>query len=474
MQSIYLIFMSSPEIGCCTELRLCCKLADMDLVQFYHPELFTFPSEPNGFLEMMSFSVSGHCPVFLKPETSSPSLTPSSPSDTQTQLSPGASSDTGSSCSLGGTEDPMRSGADWGARVNPLRTVKEGDEVVRSTPQRLCLVCGDIASGFHYGVASCEACKAFFKRTIQGNMEYSCSIGRDCEITKRRRKSCQACVRLDRVRGGRQKYKRSTMSNSSGFLSVTHADQTPAPSSGDHENKVVNLLLGVEPEESCARYDHTLQTDEVLRSFPDPTLSEDIDIRALTTLCDLADRELLQNISWAKHIPGFCRLSLSDQMSLLQSGWMEILILRVAFRSLSCEGKLVFADHYVMDADKARTAGLLELHRGILQLVRRFRSMRLEREEFVTLKAIALVNSDSSQIEDVIAVQALQDSLHQALLDLECIRHREDPRRAGKLLMSLPLLRQTSARALRHFCSIRQDGRVPMHTLFLELLEANV
>lgn len=37
--------------------------------------------------------------------------------------------------------------------------------------KRVCLVCGDVASGYHYGVASCEACKAFFKRTIQGKRE---------------------------------------------------------------------------------------------------------------------------------------------------------------------------------------------------------------------------------------------------------------------------------------------------------------
>lgn len=95
--------------------------------------------------------------------------------------------------------------------------------------------------------------------------------------------------------------------------------------------------------------------------------------------------------------PGFPSLSLADQMSLLQSGWMEILILRVVFRSLASEDKLVYAEDYVMDEEQSKQAGLFDLNNAILQLVRKFRAMKLEREEFVVLKAIALANSGKKE-----------------------------------------------------------------------------
>ncbi|XP_061495536.1 nuclear receptor subfamily 2 group C member 1 isoform X2 [Rhineura floridana] len=61
----------------------------------------------------------------------------------------------------------------------------------------LCVVCGDKASGRHYGAVTCEGCKGFFKRSIRKNLVYSCRGARDCVINKHHRNRCQYC-RLQR------------------------------------------------------------------------------------------------------------------------------------------------------------------------------------------------------------------------------------------------------------------------------------
>ncbi|XP_073677848.1 nuclear receptor subfamily 1 group D member 2b [Garra rufa] len=58
----------------------------------------------------------------------------------------------------------------------------------------LCKVCGDVASGFHYGVHACEGCKGFFRRSIQQNIQYKKCLKNDsCPIMRINRNRCQQC-----------------------------------------------------------------------------------------------------------------------------------------------------------------------------------------------------------------------------------------------------------------------------------------
>ncbi|XP_060928623.1 estrogen-related receptor gamma [Limanda limanda] len=363
-----------------------------------------------------------------------------------------------SSSSIGVGGGAMGSHADsFSAQVD---SILRGDYLApggAAGPKRLCLVCGDLASGFHYGVASCEACKAFFKRTIQGNIEYSCPVASECEVTKRRRKACQACrfhkclqagmmregVRLDRVRGGRQKYKRRVETGRCSHLISSR-------------NKMVSHLLLTDPAPLAANQD---------------TSTNDSSLSALLTLCDLLNRELLVLIGWAKQIPGFSGLSLVDQMSLLQSGWMEALLVGVAWRSQEAPGEeLVFAGNLRLDEGQCRALGLAELYEALRHLTRKYQLMDLSPEEVVTLKALALANSDADPVDCPDALQRFQDALHDALQEHEA--SSRERHRAGRLLMTLPLLRQAADRGVHAFLLLHRQRRVPLHKLLLEMLDA--
>ncbi|KAJ8285737.1 hypothetical protein GJAV_G00030360 [Gymnothorax javanicus] len=85
--------------------------------------------------------------------------------------------------------------------------------------QRTCLICGDRATGLHYGIISCEGCKGFFKRSICNKRVYRCSRDKNCEMSRKQRNRCQYCrllkclqmgmnrkaIREDGMPGGRNK-----------------------------------------------------------------------------------------------------------------------------------------------------------------------------------------------------------------------------------------------------------------------------
>nr|XP_033807950.1 nuclear receptor subfamily 2 group C member 1 isoform X3 [Geotrypetes seraphini] len=72
-----------------------------------------------------------------------------------------------------------------------------GPSSLDQTPNKpvfeLCVVCGDRASGRHYGAVTCEGCKGFFKRSIRKNLIYKCRGSKDCIVNKHHRNRCQYC-----------------------------------------------------------------------------------------------------------------------------------------------------------------------------------------------------------------------------------------------------------------------------------------
>ncbi|CAF1073998.1 unnamed protein product [Brachionus calyciflorus] len=64
----------------------------------------------------------------------------------------------------------------------------------RSTfPFGKCKVCNDKATGVHYGIATCEGCKGFFKRSTLKKEKYRCFFGNNCPLTPDNRNRCKAC-----------------------------------------------------------------------------------------------------------------------------------------------------------------------------------------------------------------------------------------------------------------------------------------
>ncbi|XP_036151346.1 steroid hormone receptor ERR2 isoform X3 [Monomorium pharaonis] len=368
--------------------------------------------------------------------------------------------------------------------TQPLGTSEDGVKEEDMMPRRLCLVCGDVASGFHYGVASCEACKAFFKRTIQasnftGNIEYTCPANGDCEINKRRRKACQACrfqkclrqgmlkegVRLDRVRGGRQKYRRSTdpytpVKNATLEANVASAGSTETIKahrvSSFADNKMVEALAGCEPDMlQVSNIPNVLETDQ----------------RVLGQLSDLYDRELVGIIGWAKQIPGFSSLALNDQMRLLQSTWAEILTFTLAWRSTPNTGRLRFAQDFSLDERLARECHCMELYTHCIQIVERLQRLSLTREEYYVLKALILANSDAKSDEPQ-ALYRFRDSILNSLSDcVAAVRPGQALRVTQNMLLVLPSLRQADGIVRRFWSSVYKTGKVQMNKLFEEMLE---
>ncbi|TRZ26828.1 hypothetical protein HGM15179_000298, partial [Zosterops borbonicus] len=365
---------------------------------------------------------------------------------------------------------------------------------------RYCAVCNDYASGYHYGVWSCEGCKAFFKRSIQGHNDYMCPATNQCTIDKNRRKSCQACrlrkcyevgmmkggIRKDR-RGGRvmkQKRQREEQDSRNGEASSTELraptlwtsplvvkhNKKNSPALSLTAEQMVSALLEAEPPLVYSEYDPN-------RPFNEASM--------MTLLTNLADRELVHMINWAKRVPGFVDLTLHDQVHLLECAWLEILMIGLVWRSMEHPGKLLFAPNLLLDRNQGKCVeGMVEIFDMLLATAARFRMMNLQGEEFVCLKSIILLNSGVytflsstlKSLEEKDYIHRVLDKITDTLIHLMAksgLSLQQQHRRLAQLLLILSHIRHMSNKGMEHLYNMKCKNVVPLYDLLLEMLDAH-
>uniref|UniRef100_A0A1I7RKC5 Nuclear receptor n=2 Tax=Bursaphelenchus xylophilus TaxID=6326 RepID=A0A1I7RKC5_BURXY len=275
---------------------------------------------------------------------------------------------------------------------NNNNKIKDGSQTQTSeSPQNpktkpvdplLCVICGDKASGLHYGVYSCEGCKGFFKRTVQNKRVYVCVSGSalGCPMTKEQRNRCQYCrfqkclqqgmvleaVREDRMPGGRNgsaiynlyklKYRKTRKCSEATSSEDSEALKSPTACSSGQEECSSSSRWGRK------RKFESVNDEETLKQFRDPPtnknlIQELIELDRLDQLINLkglriwseeqqnqtensspterlsriGDEIVEKLVEWTKMLPFYNTLPVEVHTHLLTQRWAELVLLSACF-----------------------------------------------------------------------------------------------------------------------------------------------
>ncbi|XP_068570471.1 progesterone receptor-like isoform X3 [Cebidichthys violaceus] len=277
--------------------------------------------------------------------------------------------------------------------------------------RRVCQVCGDDASGCHYGAVTCGSCKVFFKRAAAGKQNHLCASRNDCTIDKLRRKNCASC-RLKRcfmsgmsLKGRRLKGTGQARSGEEelgpGERAASQALALNIPPTMRSCLSLLSVLQVIEPAVVNAGHDH---------AQPDSSVS------LLTSLNELGERQLVTVVRWAKAIPGFRDMHVDDQMSVIQLSWMGVMVFALGWRSYTLTNSsllyfapdLVFNERITSDdlfrfiftktiispqepqRQRMEVSSMYEHCVRMKLLSQRFCMLKVTQEEFLCMKALVL------------------------------------------------------------------------------------
>ncbi|BFZ05858.1 hypothetical protein BsWGS_08897 [Bradybaena similaris] len=403
-----------------------------------------------GVMSSMGVSMGGHSPPDIKPDISSlasahggyygfgPIGIPGMA--TSTQPSPGPLQMHSPTSSIGSPSMTC---------LSPTGPSSSPGLPHSSSNPKTCAICGDRASGKHYGVHSCEGCKGFFKRTVRKDLTYACRDDKSCLIDKRQRNRCQYCRYMKCLNMGMKREAVTAVQEERQRARERDDGEVESTSSSDvsHE-QILEAELAVDRNiDSCM----DAQKDSITAA---------------------ADKQLFTLVNWAKRIPHFTELPLEDQVLLLRNGWNELLIAGFSHRSIMVKDGILLASGLQVHRNSAHKAGVANIFERVLsELVSKMREMNMDRTELGCLRAIVLLNPSVKGLTAAQEVEQLRDKVYAALEEYTRTRYAHEFTRFPKLLLRLPALRSIALKCLEHLFFFDLMGERKIDTFLMEMLE---
>ncbi|XP_064871055.1 COUP transcription factor 2-like [Oncorhynchus nerka] len=330
----------------------------------------------------------------------------------------------------------------------------------KQQPQQIeCVVCGDKSSGKHYGQLTCEGCKSFFKRSVRRNLGYTCRATRNCPIDQHHRNQCQYCRLKKCVKVGmrREAVQRGRMLPTQpyhGQFSITNGDPLQCHS---YLSGYISLLMRAEPYPTSRYSTQCMQSNNLV---------------GIENICELAARMLFSAVEWARNIPFFPDLQITDQVALLRLTWSELFVLNAARCSMPVHVAplLAAAGLHAAPMSAERVVSFMDHIRIFQEQVEKLKVLHVDSAEYSCIKAIVLFTSDACGLSDVTHVDDLQEKSQCALEEYIRSQYPNQPNRFGKLLLRLPSLRTVSSSVIEQLFFIRLVGKTPIETLIRDML----
>uniref|UniRef100_A0A0N5AH54 Nuclear receptor domain-containing protein n=1 Tax=Syphacia muris TaxID=451379 RepID=A0A0N5AH54_9BILA len=286
-----------------------------------------------------------------------------------------------------------------------------------------CTICGDRATGKHYGAISCDGCKGFFRRTVRKKHTYVCRFDKKCIVDKDHRNTCRKC-RFDRcMKCG---MRREAVQHERDRI-ASHRSTTVVSSSSE---AYIDELLKAE------RAAHMLRASVITRTA---------DARRTATTYDVTEsmhQQLMLMVEWAKNLTEFQALPTECQVALLRNFSAQHLVICAGFRSIQVKNAIWLTNDACLPRDVPTIPDVNRVAARILDHVTQpMRNLNMDESEYVSLKAVAFFDPLAKGVEASAA--AVENTRGKVLCAFEnhvtkISPHREINRRLANLLLLLP------------------------------------